>query len=168
MLLYQGKASEAEAEMRQALNRFPDQFKIMSFLGDFLYYEGRIDEAESTLREVLRRHPAEPEQEPRIIMATILASRGERDRIDPTLFRYKPADIVDGDVAEWIGAIHSLLGNRELALTWLKRAVQLGNHNYPWFQRDKNWDKLRGDPEFQRILQDVESHWKNYQQLVRQ
>lgn len=168
MLLYQGKPNDAEAEMRQELNRFPDQFKIMSFLGDFLYYQGRVDEAESILREVLQRHPTEPEEEPRIIMATILASRGERDRIDPTLFRYKPADIVDGDVAEWIGAIHALLGDRELALTWLKRAVQLGNHNYPWFQRDKNWDKLRGDPEFQRILQEVQSYWTKYQELVRQ
>jgi serine/threonine-protein kinase len=168
MLLYQGKPNKAEAETRQALNRFPDQFKIMSFLGDFLYYEGRVDEAESILREVLQRHPAEPEEEPRIIMATILASRGERDRIDPTLFRYKPEDIVDGDVAEWIGAIHALLGEKESALAWLRRAVQLGNHNYPWFQRDKNWDKLRGDPEFQRILQEVESYWKKYQELVRQ
>jgi serine/threonine-protein kinase len=75
---------------------------------------------------------------------------------------------VDGDVAEWIGAIHALLGEKESALAWLRRAVQLGNHNYPWFQRDKNWDKLRGDPEFQRILQVVESYWKKYQELVRQ
>lgn len=167
MLLYQGKPNDAEAEMRQALNRFPDQFKIMSFLGDFLYYQGRVDEAESVLREVLQRHPGEPEEEPRIIMAIILASRGERDKIDATLFRYKPYDIVDGDVAEWIGGIHALLGDKELALAWLRRAVQLGNHNYPWYQRDQNWDKLRSAPEFQRILQEVEDYWKKYQDLVR-
>ncbi len=43
--------------------------------------------------------------------------------------------------------------------------VQLGNHNYPWFQRDKNWDKLRSDPEFQRIMHEVEGYWKHYQEL---
>jgi serine/threonine-protein kinase len=75
--------------------------------------------------------------------------------------------VVDGDVAEWIGAVHALLGEKELALAWLRRAVRLGNHNYPWFQRDKNWDKLRTDPEFQRIMQEVEGYCKKYQELVR-
>jgi serine/threonine protein kinase len=34
-----------------------------------------------------------------------------------------------------------------------------------WFQRDKNWDKLRADPEFQRIMSEVEGYWKHYTEL---
>ena len=71
---------------------------------------------------------------------------------------------MDGDLAEWIGAVYALSGDRQPALAWLRRTVQLGNHNYPWFQRDKNWDKLRGDPEFQNIMREVESYWAQYQQ----
>jgi len=36
------------------------------------------------------------------------------------------------------------------------------NHNYPWFQRDKNWNNLRSDPGYQRILADIKSHWERY------
>src|SRR5581483_2536486 len=93
----------------------------------------------------------------------VQASRGQRDQIAPVVFRYKPEDVIDGDLAEWIGAVYALLGDKPNALAWLRRTVQLGNHNYPWFQRDKNWDKLRSDPEFQSIMRQVEGYWKQYQ-----
>ena len=47
----------------------------------------------------------------------------------------------------------------------LRRAVEVGNHNYPWFQRDKNYDKLRADPEYQRIMEGVRQHWQEYRQI---
>src|ERR1051325_8150408 len=100
-----------------------------------------------------------------VISGIVHASRGERDKIDPRIFQYKTAEVVDGDLAEWIGAVYALLGEKEPALAWLRRAVQVGNHNYPWFQRDKNWDKLRGDPEFQQIMSEVEGYWKHYREL---
>jgi serine/threonine-protein kinase len=105
------------------------------------------------------------EEETPVILAFIYASRGERNKIDPSIFRYKPQEVVDGDLAEWIGAMYALLGEKQPALAWLRRAVQVGNHNFPWFQRDKNWDKLRGDAEFQRIMLEVEGHWKHYNEL---
>ncbi len=74
-------------------------------------------------------------------------------------------EIVDGDTAEWLGGIHALLGERERALAFLRQAVRRGDHNYPWFQRDKNWDKLRSDPEFQSIMEEVEGYWRHYNEL---
>ena len=43
-------------------------------------------------------------------------------------------------------------GERAESLQWLSRAIELGNENKPWFERDKNWDSLRSDPEFQKIV----------------
>ena len=165
MLLYQGKAHDAEEEARQGLARNPDQFKLMGYLGDFLYYQGKMDEADRVLKRSieLRGRAATPEAP--VFLAFIQASRGQRDQIDPEVFHYKPEDIVDGDYAEWVGAVYALLGEKQPALAWLRRAVQLGNHNYPWFQRDKNWDKIRPDPEFQQIMREVEGYWKNYNDL---
>ena len=168
MLLYQGKAHEAEEEVRRALERYPNQFKLLTFLGDFLYYQDKSGEAVQALdraSQVVGSHQAD---ELLVISAIVHASRGEREQIDPRIFQYKPAEVVDGDLAEWIGAVHALLGEKEAALAWLRRAVQVGNHNYPWFQRDKNWDKLRGDPEFQRIMAEVEGYWKHYKELFDQ
>ncbi len=165
MLLYQGKAHDAEVEVRQALARYPDQFKLLAFLGDFLYYQGKNEEAERVLDRASQLSGPRGEDEPWVISAFISASRGERDRIDPRIFRYRPEEVVDGDLAEWIGAVYALLGEKQPALAWLRRAVQVGNHNFPWFQRDKNWDKLRGDAEFQRIMLEVEGYWKHYNEL---
>lgn len=100
-----------------------------------------------------------------VISAIVHASRGQRDKIDPRLFQYKPEEIIDGDLAEWIGSVYALLGEKQPALAWLRRAVQVGNHNFPWFQRDKNWDMLRGDAEFQRIMLEVATYWKHYNEL---
>ncbi|PYU26413.1 MAG: hypothetical protein DMG30_01990 [Acidobacteria bacterium] len=165
MLLYQGKAHEAEEEARQGLARNPDQFKLMSYLGDFLYYQGKMDEAERVLKRSieLRGRAAAPEAP--VFLAFIQASRGQRDQIDPLVFHYKPEDMVDGDFAEWVGAVYAILGDKQPALTWLRRTVQLGNHNYPWFQRDRNWDKLRPEPEFQQIMREVEGYWNHYNDL---
>ena len=45
MLLYSGKAQEAEQEMRQVVAQNPDQFKALAYFGGVLYYEGKLDEA---------------------------------------------------------------------------------------------------------------------------
>jgi tetratricopeptide (TPR) repeat protein len=165
MLLYQGKPYEAELEARQGLVRHPDQFKLLSFLGDFLYYQGKTDEAEHVLKRAEALRGPNGDDEPLIVLAFVCASRGERDKIDPRILRYKPGETVDGDLAEWVGSMYALLGDNQSALAWLRRSVELGNHNYPWFQRDKNWDKLRSDPEFQSIMREVEGRWQQYQQL---
>ncbi|HVO82493.1 MAG TPA: protein kinase [Terriglobales bacterium] len=165
MLLYQGKAHEAELEVRQALERYPDQFKLLTFLGDFLYYQGKIDEAERVLERASQLMGSHSDEEPLVVAGFVHASRGQRDKINPKVFHYKPEEVIDGDLAEWIGSVYALLGDKQPALAWLRRAVQLGDHNYPWFQHDKNWDKLRGDPEFQRIMSEVEGYWKHYNEL---
>jgi TolB-like protein/tetratricopeptide (TPR) repeat protein len=165
MLLYEGKPHEAEEEVRRALERYPDQFKLQTFLGYFLYYQGKSDEAQQALDRAQQAKGAQAEDEPMVFSAMVHAARGEREKIDPRFFRYKPEETVDGDLAEWIGSTYALLGDKQPALVWLRRAVAVGNHNFPWFQRDKNWDKLRGDPEFERIMTEVEGYWKHYKEL---
>lgn len=162
MLLYQGKAHEAAEQTRAALQRTPQQFKLMGFLGYFLYYEGKYDEAEHWISKSLELRGGNGDDSPLIFSAYLHAMRGERDKIDPQVLRYRPEGIVDGDLAEWVGGIYALLGDKANALAFLRRAVQLGNHNYPWFQRDKNWDKLRGDPDYEKLMREVEGYWKGY------
>jgi hypothetical protein len=78
------------------------------------------------------------------------------------VYQYRPEQIIDGDGAYWLGGIHALLGDRQTALDWLKRTVALGDVNYPWFERDKNYDSLRGDPEYQTIMAEVRQRWEAY------
>ncbi len=162
MLLYQGKADAAEQEMRQLAAKNPDQFKVLAYYGGVLYYQGKLDEAEKILEQALQRAHDPGDETPEMMAGFLYASRHQREKIDPRILQRSPEQIVDGDAAEWIGGIYALLGDKPHALEWFKRAVALGDMNYPWFQRDKNFDGLRADPDYQAIMETVRPRWEAY------
>lgn len=92
--------------------------------------------------------------------AFLYASRNQRNKIDPRLFQHTLGEIIDADGAYWIGGIYAMLGERQSALIWFKHTVALGDINYPWFTRDKNYDSLRADPEYQAIMASVHPRWQ--------
>jgi serine/threonine protein kinase/Flp pilus assembly protein TadD len=162
MLLYLGRAPEAEREMRQLVVKNPDQFKAVAYLGAMLYYQGKLDEAEPYLdKAVLLSHDS-GDDTPRMLAAFLYASRRQREKIDPRLLKYRPEDLVDGDAAYWLGGIYALLGDRQHALDFLRRTVAVGDVNYPWFERDKNYDSLRSDSEYQTLVGGVRQRWEKY------
>jgi eukaryotic-like serine/threonine-protein kinase len=162
MLLYNGKAKDAEKEMRSVVATNPDQFKALAYLGTMLYYEGELDEAQSDLDRAVALGRDSKDDTARLLAAFLYASRGRREKIDGRLLQYRPKQIIDGDGAYWLGGIHALLGDRQSALDWLKRTVALGDVNYPWFERDRNYDSLRAEPEYQTIMAGVRQRWEAY------
>jgi serine/threonine protein kinase/Flp pilus assembly protein TadD len=162
MLLYSGKTQQADQEMRQLVQKNPDQFKALAYFGGVLYYEGKLDEAQPIFERSLQLAGNTSDGTAQMMAGFLYASQNQRQKIDPTLLRYRPDQITDGDGAYWIGGIHALLGEKQLALAWLKRTVAQGDLNYPWFERDKNYDSLRSDPEYQAIMADVRQRWQAY------
>jgi len=162
MLLYSGREQEAEQEMRQLVATNPDQYKALAYFGGILYYQGKLDEAQPLLDRSVQLSREVDDDSARMMAAFLYASRHQRDKIAPRLLQYQPAQLVDGDGAYWIAGIYALLGERQHAFDWLKRAIVLGNVNYPWFERDKNFDSLRADPEYQAIMAGVRKRWEAY------
>jgi TolB-like protein/Tfp pilus assembly protein PilF/predicted Ser/Thr protein kinase len=166
MHLYQGRPQEAEQELKRVLASNPDQFKALAYLGEFLYYQDKNEEAEKVFAKSVELSKGSGDMAPPLLSAFLYASRGERNKIDPMVFSLRPADTIDGDNAYWHAGIYAMLGDRTQALTWLRRAVELGNHNYPWFQRDKNFSNLRNDPDYQKIMDQVRQHLAEYRKAV--
>ena len=162
MLLYIGRTQEAEQEMRAVLAANPDQFKALAYFGGLLYYEGKFDEAESNLDRAALIARESGDDTPRMMAAFLYAARHQREKIDRRILQYRTEQEIDGDAAYWLGGIYALLGQRQHALEWLKRTVALGDVNYPWFERDKNYDSLRADPEYQKIMAGVRQRWEAY------
>jgi len=162
MLLYSGKANDADQEMRQLVAANPDQFKALAYFGMVLFYEGKLDEAKANLDRSVQLVPNSNDSTPQLMAGFLYASRHQREKIDPSIWQHRPEQIIDGDVAYWLGGIYALLGDRQHALQWLKRTVELGDVNYPWFERDKNYDSLRADPEYQSIMAGVRQRWQAY------
>jgi eukaryotic-like serine/threonine-protein kinase len=67
----------------------------------------------------------------------------------------KVAAAADHDVAYWLASAYLLQGRHVLALTWLQKAIDLGNENYLWFESDPNWVDLHDDPRFKEMMQKV-------------
>lgn len=162
MLLYVGRLPEAEQELRATVATSPDQFKALAHLGEILYYEGKLDEAEKIVDRANEIGRDASDDTARILGAFVYAARGERSKINTRLFAYRTEQITDGDAAYWTGAVYALLGDKPHALEWFRRTVALGDMNYPWFQRDKNFDGLRTDPGYQAIMADVRTRWEAY------
>jgi len=164
-LLYLDRGPEAITAMDFAWTA--NHAKALAHLGKFLYYAGRLDEADRAFERALE--PWQPGDDPAVplLAAYLYAARGERHRIHPSVLALEPSVIFDGDQAYWAGGVRALLGDRDAALALLHRAVDLGNHNYPWFSRDRNYDRLRGDAEYEAILAEVRRHWERYRHLFR-
>jgi serine/threonine-protein kinase len=166
MHLFQGRPEEAEEELRKVVATHPDQFKALAYLGEFLYYQDKNDEAEKVLTRAVELSRGVGDDSAFAMAGFLYASRKQRNKIEPALLAYKPEDIFDGDSAYWIGGIYAMLDDKPKALAWLRRAVTLGNHNYPWFQRDKNWNSLRNDPDYQKTMDEVRAHLDEYRKAV--
>ena len=150
--------------MRFALTM--DHAKALAHLGKFLYYAGRLDEAERVFaaRAGTERtlQTTRPSRSCRHISGRLAASA---IAFIPSVLPGGPAESFDGDHAYWTGGVHALLGEKEPALAWLRRAVELGNHNYLFFRRDRNYERLRGDAEYEAMLAGVQHEWERYRQL---
>jgi adenylate cyclase len=48
--------------------------------------------------------------------------------------------------------LHAKLGNKERALDLLERAVGQGWGHRDWIAHDKDYDSLRDDPRFRRLM----------------
>lgn len=163
-LVYSGRPQEAEQSMRQAFAGSLEQPEVSAMLAYILYYQDRIAVAEPLLNRAALASHARIDA-PVWFSEFVDASQGERQKIDPRLLRLRPAEVVNAELAYGISGIRALLGDNQEALAWLRRTIELGNHNYPWFQRDRNYEKLRDDPEFQRLMTEVRRRWERYREL---
>jgi eukaryotic-like serine/threonine-protein kinase len=151
---YQKKYDEAMAELDKGAAIEPDHPLVKTFRARALYYHGDVVKAAEMLEEVLEQQPQLDGIRP--IYATFLSALGFSDEARAQLTdEVKKTANTDHDAAYWLASAYAMEGERDEALKWLRRAIELGNENRTWFERDKNWDSLRDDPEYQQIIQSI-------------
>src|SRR5713226_9747119 len=154
LLTYMARYDEALAQLDRGAAIEPDHPLIKTFRARALYYHGEPVKAAEILEQVLEQHPQLDGIRP--IYATFLSALGWHDEARAQLTdEVKATANTDHDVAYWLASAYALVGERAESLQWLRRAIELGNENKPWFERDKNWDSLRDDPEYQRIINSI-------------
>src|SRR5262245_62061807 len=66
----------------------------------------------------------------------------------------------DHDVAIWLASFYAMENMRDEAIEWVKRAIRLGNENYPLFADNTRLDNLRCDLRFIELMRTVQKEWE--------
>jgi serine/threonine-protein kinase len=62
------------------------------------------------------------------------------------------AAAADGETAYRVATAYAAAADLEPALTWLRKAIYLGNENYPWFASNPLWGPVAEEPDLIGIL----------------
>jgi serine/threonine protein kinase/tetratricopeptide (TPR) repeat protein/TolB-like protein len=168
---YQNQMELAADEIAKGLTLEPRQPLLRISLGYQQMRTGDLPGAIETLESVIR-----DEKSLRIVFPTIAlcyVQLGDREKaatfiIDETL----SAAEADSEMAYRLATYFALDGDEAEALHWLRRAIYLGNENYPWFSKNPAWRNLSGHADFERILEDLKKSFgrnrKNWKRLLSQ
>lgn len=147
----QGHLELARHELDKGLALEPSHALLRTSLGYLFLRLGHLTAAIDTLEGVLADVPELTLAYPTLAMGYVAA--GERARAaalirDPLI----AAAEADCEIAYRLASYFAAAGEVSEALHWLRRAIYLGNENYPWFARNPAWNPVRGNADFEHIL----------------
>ena len=168
---YQNQLELAADELEKGLTLEPKQPLLRISLGYQQMRQGDLGKAIETLEAVTREATSLRIVYPTIALCYVQLGNHEKAAtfiVDETL----SAAEADSEMAYRLATYFALEGDESEALHWLRRAIYLGNENYPWFSINPAWRKLGGHADLERILEDLKKSWrrnqKNWKRLLAQ
>ena len=156
---YRHEFDRAIAEFEKGRAVEPDHPLINSFLAITYFNKGDVDRCQTLTEEVLRQHPNfDPMQ---IVLAWCLSVRGKHAEAHALITaQIKETAAADHDVSVWLASFYAMENQRDEAIEWIKKAVSLGNENYPLFADSNRFDNLRSDLRFVDLLNELKKRWE--------
>jgi tetratricopeptide (TPR) repeat protein/predicted Ser/Thr protein kinase len=159
---YRNQIELAGNELAKGLALEPRHPLLRTSAGYQQMRQGNLTAAIETLESVIR-----DDESMRIAVPTLAlcyVQVGDRARAasllgDDTL----AAAEADSEMAYRLATYFAVEGDSTEALHWLRRAIYLGNENYPWFQKNPAWNNLRTNADFERILEDLKKGFRRNQ-----
>ncbi|MGP8173405.1 MAG: protein kinase domain-containing protein [Terracidiphilus sp.] len=159
---YQNQIELAGDELEKGLALEPRHPLLRTSAGYQQMRLGNLSAAIEILEGVVRDDDSLRIAVPTLALCYVQA--GERERAaallkDDTL----AAAEADSEMAYRLATYFAVEGDSSEALHWLRRAIYLGNENYPWFQKNPAWNNLRANADFERILEDLKKGFRKNQ-----
>jgi serine/threonine protein kinase/Flp pilus assembly protein TadD len=168
---YQNQIELAGDELAKGLALEPRHPLLRTSAGYQQMRMGNLKEAIEILEGVVRDDDSLRIAVPTLALCYVQAGQRERAAAllkDDTL----AAAEADSEMAYRLATYFAVEGDSSEALHWLRRAIYLGNENYPWFQKNPAWNNLRTNADFERILEDLKKGFrknqKTWQRLLEQ
>jgi serine/threonine-protein kinase len=158
---YQNQLELAEEELQKGLTLEPRHPLLRTSIAYQRMRQGDMQQAIGILEAVI--HDDESMRIAFPTLALCYVQVGERERATSLIEEDSlSAAEVDSEMAYRLATYFAVEGDESEALHWLRRAIYLGNENYPWFSKNPAWNRLHGHADFERILEDLKkSHRVN-------
>ena len=166
---YQNQLELANDELEKGLTLEPKHPLLRTSLAYERMRQGDIKKAIEILELVIRDDSTMRLAFPTLAMCYVQV--GERERAANLIEENSiSAAEADSEMAYRLATYFAVEGDESEALHWLRRAIYLGNENYPWFAKNPAWSRLRGHTDFERILEDLKKTFsrngKNWKRLL--
>ena len=159
---YQNQLELASDEIEKGLTLEPRQPLLRISQGYQQMREGELSKAIATLEQVIQ-----DDASLRIVFPTIAmcyVQLGDRKRAaEFVLEETLAAAEADSEMAYRLATYFAVEGDASEALHWLRRAIYLGNENYPWFSKNPAWRGMTDNPDFHRTLEYLKKSFKRNQ-----
>jgi eukaryotic-like serine/threonine-protein kinase len=168
---YQNQLELAQEELDKGLTLEPKHPLLRTSVAYQQMRMGNLRQAIGMLEAVIRDDDSMRIAYPTLAMC--YAQVGERDRAASLIEEDSMAAAeADSEMAYRLATYFAVDGDESEALHWLRRAIYLGNENYPWFAKNPAWGRLHGHGDFTRILEDLKKTYrrnqKNWKRLLAQ
>jgi serine/threonine-protein kinase len=156
---YRHEYDKAIAEFEKARAVEPEHPLVKTFLALTYFNQGNIDESRELVEDVLREHPHFDAL--KVLLAWCLSKGDEHERARALITdRVKEVAAADHDVAIWLASFYAMENMRDDAVEWVKKAIRLGNENYPLFADNQRLDNLRCDLRFIDLMSNLKKKWE--------
>ena len=159
---YQNQLELAEEELQKGLTLEPRYPLLRTSLAYQRMRQGDLRQAIDILETVIRDDASMRIAVPTLAMCYVQS--GDRNRAAALITEESMAAAeADSEMAYRLATYFAVDGDEAEALHWLRRAIYLGNENYPWFSRNPAWNRLRAHADFERILEDLKKSFRRNQ-----
>lgn len=147
----QKRFQDALPYFQQAVQLEPADAEYLDLLGDTLSNLDRLEEARDVLQKAIAVDAGYKHAQ--YDLGVVLAKMRTED--DRALEQFKRVVALDKDYAHayyGIACIFALKGRKKSALKNLEESLKKGFRDKAHIEKDSDWDNLRGDEDFKRIL----------------
>lgn len=151
---FSGRLEEGRRENHLAEQRAHgvDQLTLVAFTWVWVK---ELDSAERVLNRLEKEQPAALSISE--IRAWLYTARGQipQAREQMEIIAKRPTY----GIADEIATLYAIQGEREQAIEWLTKAVEMGAPNYAWYSSEF-FTSVRGDPRYEAILKQLEEEYR--------
>jgi serine/threonine protein kinase/tetratricopeptide (TPR) repeat protein len=163
---YQNQLELAEEELQKGLTLEPKHSLLRTSLAYQHMRKGELETAIALLEGVIRDDDSMRIAFPTLALCYVQV--GQREKAASLIEEDSlSAAEADSEMAYRLATYFAVEGDESEALHWLRRAIYLGNENYPWFSKNPAWQRLHSHADFDRILEDLKKNYRKNQKTWR-